>query len=104
MHRLLLTAALALLSSTAMAEYSFKVSNNTEQKIIGIEVSEDGDSWGKFDIGKGIPAGTTSKLVWDASTDDGGCEWAFRAKFADGSVSEEIPFDFCEEDLELEFD
>ena len=104
MQRTMLALMLAALSGTAAAEYSFDVSNNTDQKIIGIEVSEDGNDWGKFDIGAGIKAGTTSTLVWDASTDDSSCEWTFRATFADGSVSEEVDFDFCEEDLTLEFD
>ncbi len=103
MKRLLVVVALALLSGSALAEYSFKVSNNTDNKIVGIEVSEDGKEWGHFDIGKGIAAGSTSKLVWDASTDEGACEWTFRATFSDDSVSEEVDFDFCEEDLELEF-
>lgn len=103
MKRLLIAAVLALMSSSAFAEYSFKLSNNTDNKIVGIEVSEDGKTWGKFDIGSGIAAGTTSKLVWDASTDEGNCEWTFRASFSDGSVSDDVDFDFCEEDLELEF-
>lgn len=103
MKRVLLAVALVALSSSAFAEYSFKLSNNTASKIVGIEVTDDGETWGKFDIGSGIAAGTTSKLVWDASTDEGACEWTFRATFADGSVSEEVDFDFCEENLELEF-
>jgi hypothetical protein len=103
MKRALLVAALALLSGSAFAEYSFNLHNNTANKIVTIQVSDDGETWGKFDIGSGIPAGTTSKLVWDASTDDGACEWTFRATFADGSESEDVDFDFCEENLELEF-
>jgi hypothetical protein len=103
MQRLLIAVALTVFSGSALAEYSFKLSNNTASKIVGIEVSDDGESWGKFDIGSGIKAGTTSTLVWDASTDEGACEWTFRAKFADGSESEDVDFDFCEEDLELEF-
>ncbi len=103
MKKYFVSLALVLLSGTAMAEYSFKVSNNTDSRIVGIEVSEDGRKWGEFEIGKGIPAGTTAKLTWDASTDEGNCGWQFRAKFADGSESEALEFDFCEEDLELEF-
>lgn len=104
MKKLMMAAALAVLSGSAVAEYSFEVHNNTGSKIVGIEASEDGDSWGDFDIGRGIPSGSTSTLVWDSSTDDGNCVWAFRATFADGSVSEAVDFDFCEEDLVLEFD
>ena len=103
MKRYLLAFALALTSTAALAEYSFVVHNNTKAKIIEIHVSEDGENWGKFDIGKGIPAGASSQLVWDSSTDDSGCEWMFQATFSDGEVSEIVPFDFCEEGLELEF-
>lgn len=103
MKRALLLTALAMLSGSAFAEYSFNLSNNTDSKIVKIEVTDDGETWGRFDIGSGIAAGTASKLVWDASTDDGACEWTFRATFADGSESEDVDFDFCEEDLELEF-
>ncbi len=104
MKRILLAVALSMLSVAAWAEYSFKVTNNTDSKIVGIEVSDDGESWGEFDIGRGIGVGQTAKLVWDASTDDGECAWLFRATFADGSESEDVAFDFCEDDLELVFD
>jgi hypothetical protein len=104
MPRLLIALALAALSSSAMAEYSFDVSNNSDQRIIAIEASEDGSNWGEFDIGSGIPSGETMTLVWDSSTDDGNCEWEFRATFAEGHVSEPSVIDFCEGDLEIEFD
>ncbi len=103
MKRLVTALVLAFASTAALAEYSFVVHNNTGDKIVAIHVSEDGANWGKFNIGSGIPAGASSQLVWDASTDESGCEWLFRATFADGSESEEVPFDFCEEGLELEF-
>ncbi|MBK8285814.1 MAG: hypothetical protein IPK97_13610 [Ahniella sp.] len=94
---------LATMSLSASAEYSFEIANNTDSDIVGIVVSEDGENWGKFNIGEGIEAGTTSKLVWDSSTDDSGCEFFFMARFSDGSDSELTAFDFCEEDLVLEF-
>ena len=104
MKRLILAAALTLMAGSAWAEYSFSVQNNTSSKITGIEASEDGSSWGAFDIGGGIAAGSSMDLTWDQSTDDSNCEWHFRATFADGSTSEEVPFDFCEEGLVLEFE
>lgn len=104
MKRAILAAALTLMAGTAWAEYTFDVHNSTGSRITAIEVSEDGDEWGEFDIGSGIAAGATATLQWDASTDDSGCEWQFRATFADGSVSDEVSFDFCEDDLELTFD
>ncbi len=83
--------------------YDFTVTNSTEVKIVSIEVTEDGESWGPFDIGAGLAAGASTKITWAAHTDDSGCEWQVRAGYADGSESEPAEFDFCEEDLEIEF-
>ncbi|MCU0756044.1 MAG: hypothetical protein MUE46_13110 [Xanthomonadales bacterium] len=97
--------ALASLLGTAQAEeYSFTVNNNSGSKIVRIQVSEDGRNWGDFDIGSGIPAGASSELTWAEHTNDAGCVWQFVASFADGSKSDAVAFDFCEEDLELEFE
>ncbi|HVE72179.1 MAG TPA: hypothetical protein VNI54_12490 [Thermoanaerobaculia bacterium] len=97
-------ATLAL-SLPAMAdEYSFKVTNNTDTKITKILVSEDGKKFGFFDIGAGIPVGKTVTLVWDSSTDGESCEQYFKAVFSNGEQSEAQQFDFCEEDVELEFE
>jgi hypothetical protein len=87
----------------AEEEYSFKLHNTTKDKITKLLASEDGKEWGSFDIGKGIPAGETVTLKWDKKTDESGCKWYFKAVFADGDESETKQFDFCEEDLELEF-
>lgn len=84
-------------------EYSFKLKNTTKQTIKKLLVSEDGKAYGFFDIGSGIKAGETAKLVWDKSTNDGNCEQYFKAVFSDGEESEAVKFDFCEDDLELEF-
>jgi hypothetical protein len=84
-------------------DYSFKVSNTTSDKIKAIQVSENGRKWGYFDIGSGISPGATVTLVWDKSTNDENCTQYFKAIFADGSESESVKFDFCEDDLELEF-
>lgn len=100
--------AIVLLLTTSLAfaadEYSFEVKNNTDQTIKKILVSEDGKEYGYFDIGKGIKAGQTMELVWDASTNGESCKQYFKAVFADGSESEATKFDFCEEGLVLEFD
>lgn len=96
--------ALALFAAPAVSQaYSFTVTNSTDSRITKVQVSEDGKSWGYFDVGGGIPAGDAVEVTWDSSTDDSGCEWQVRATFADESVSEETPFDFCEEDLNIEF-
>lgn len=103
----LFAAALLLLSfSSAFAaddEYSFKVHNNTKQTIKKILVSEDGEEYGNFDIGNGIKAGATVTLVWDKSTNSESCTQYFKAVFANGEESEATKFDFCEDDLTLEF-
>ena len=85
-------------------EYTYKVHNKSKSTITALLASEDGKTYGAFDIGKGIPAGQTVTLVWDKSTDEGNCEQWIKAKFADGGVSPAAKFDFCEEDLVLEFE
>ncbi len=85
-------------------DYSFKVTNNTDAKIVKLLASEDGTKYGFFSIGAGIAVGKSMTLVWDKSTDESGCEWYFKAVFADNSESEAVPFDFCEDELELVFD
>ena len=96
---------LAFFSPVALGEeYSFKVQNNTKQTIKKLLASEDGDKYGFFDIGKGIKAGESMTLVWDKSTAGGKCTQDFKAVYEDDSESEAETFNFCEKDLELEFD
>lgn len=109
----LLACALVLMSfavnyahayRTATVEYTYKVHNKSQSTITALLASEDGKTYGEFDIGKGIPAGQTVTLVWDKSTDEGNCEQWIKAKFADGGVSPAAKFDFCEANLVLEFE
>ena len=102
-------AALAVAISSAPAaaqaeEYKFKITNNTNQTITKVLVSEDGDEYGFFNIGKGIKAGQTAELVWAQHTNDGECEQYFKAVFANGEESEPALFDFCESEVALEFE
>lgn len=85
-------------------EYKFKVTNNTDAKIVKLLASEDGEEYGFFNIGSGIAVGKSMELVWDKATDESNCEWYFKAVFADESESEAKAFDFCEDELELVFD
>lgn len=91
-------------AASASEDYSFKVHNNTKHAIKKILVSEDGKQYGYFDIGKGIKAGATEQLTWDKSTNGESCEQYFKAVFDNGEESEPQKFDFCEEDLTLEFE
>ena len=101
---LALTAVVFAVAATAVAdEYKFKVHNNTDTAIKKILVSEDGEEYGFFNIGSGIKPGQTVTLVWDSSTNGESCEQFFKAVFANGEESEPVQFDFCEEDLTLEF-
>ena len=85
-------------------QYSFKVTNTTEDKIVKMLASEDGKSYGNFELSReGIAPGKTVKLNWDKSTNKKGCNWYLKAVFEDGSETEAKKFDFCEEDLEIEF-
>ncbi len=83
--------------------YSFKIHNTTKVAITKLLASEDGKDYGNFDIGGGIAPGKEMTLKWDKSTDEKGCNWFFKALFADGEESEAKKFDFCEDDVELEF-
>ena len=102
-----LAAASALLAVAALtaaeSDYQFKVKNTTKETITKLLASEDGKSYGNFDIGKGIKPGETITLAWDKKTEGSDCEWYFKAVFEDGEESEAVKFDFCEDDLELEF-
>ena len=104
-QRLVIVAAVLLMSVSAFAdEYSFTVTNNTDTKITKILVSEDGEEYGFFKIGSGIAPGKTVKLVWDSSTDGESCEQYFKAVFANGEESEPQQFDFCEDEVAIEFE
>lgn len=99
--------ALAMMATASLtaaeSDYKFKVKNTTKETITKLLASTDGKSYGNFDIGKGIKPGESMTLVWDKKTDNSDCEWFFKAVFEDGEESEAESFDFCEEDLELEF-
>ncbi len=95
---------LAFFSSAVRAEdYSFKVHNNTKEMITKIVVSEDGETYGYFDIGDGIKAGDTETLVWHKSTNNQACSQWFKAVWASGEEGKPVKFNFCEKDLILEF-
>ena len=90
--------------SSSDDEYSFKVHNTTSDKIKKLLASEDGKDYGPFDVGRaGIAPGETMTLKWDKSTNKSSCEWYIKAIFDDGSETKAKKFDFCEEDLVLEF-
>lgn len=90
-------------ASAQDSEFSFKVINRTDVTIKKLMVSIDGKKWGFFDIGAGIGSGKSADLVWSKSTDSEPCKQWVKAVYADKSESKPVKFDFCEEDLELEF-
>ncbi len=101
---LLMAAGLLFVAAMdAQAEDSFVAHNTTKVAIKQMLVSQDGKTWGGFDIGKGIAAGESVTLVWAASTDNENCKQFVKAVFADGEEGEPVKFDFCEKGLELEF-
>jgi hypothetical protein len=105
---LLLTSAfvaVALFSPVVRGddEYSFKVHNNTKETITKLLVSEDGEKYGFFDIGDGIKPGETETLTWDKSTKGQSCHQWFKAVWENGDEGNPVRFDFCEENLTLEF-
>ncbi len=101
----LVVLTLGLMSSSALADdYAFKVENKTKSRIVKVMVSENGKKYAEFDIGKGIAPGKTVTLVWAEHTNDQACKQYVKAVYADGEESEPAKFDFCEEDLEIEFE
>ncbi len=100
---LLLTTIVPPVARGADNEYSFKVKNTTDELITKILVSEDGEKYGYFDIGKGIKPGETMTLVWDKSTNSSSCHQWFKAVWESGKEGKPVKFDFCEKDLQLEF-
>jgi hypothetical protein len=85
-------------------DYSFTVHNTTNDRITKLLASEDDQNYGTFDVGStGISPGQTVTLNWDKSTNDSHCKWFIKAVFDDGSETPAKKFDFCEEDLELDF-
>ncbi|WP_243438968.1 hypothetical protein [Fundidesulfovibrio soli] len=85
-------------------DYSFKVHNRTSVAIKQVLVKESGGKWGAFDIGSGIGPGKKATLVWAAHTNSQDCDQWIKVVYADGSESQSTKFDFCEDDLVLEFD
>jgi hypothetical protein len=94
---------LTITSAFAGESYKFKVTNNTRVWIKKVLVSENGKKYGFFDIGKGIRPGQTMTLVWDKSTNNEECKQYVKAVYSDGSESEPAIFDFCDPDVDLEF-
>lgn len=98
---------IALIGASApivRAEYKFTVHNNTKHTIVSLVAAENGQRSGEFDVGEGIAPGKSAVLEWDKSTDDSHCEWAFSAVYDDGTFSEPVVINFCEDELELVFD
>ena len=94
---------LAVRAGAAEDRYTFTIENTTDEKIVQLLVSEDGKEWAAFDIGKGVKPKQTVTLEWNEESNEQSCEQKVKAVYEDGSESEEAEFDFCEEDLELEF-
>lgn len=97
------TTFFSLIQNASAESYSFKLKNTQKHTMTKLQVSEDGKTWGAFDIGKGVKPGESATLVWNESTNNEDCQQKVKAAYDDGSESEVADFDFCEENLELEF-
>jgi len=98
----LIVAAVAFSAVHANDGHTFKVHNKSSKTIKNMLASEDGEHWGRFDIGDGIEPGQTVKIAWSRSTDDQACEQEFKVVFEDGSETAPAKFDFCDESIVLE--
>jgi hypothetical protein len=103
----LLSLAFVFMSFTVSkaqdSEFSFKIVNHTDSTIKKLLVSVDAKKWNFFDIGAGVAPGKTATMVWSKATDNDPCKQWVKAVYADKSESTPAKFDFCEDDLVLEF-
>src|SRR5947208_7458712 len=76
---LLATTVLPPVARGADDGYSFKVKNTTDELITKIPVSEDGEKYGYFDIGKGIKPAETMTLARDKATNTTSSHQWFKA-------------------------
>jgi hypothetical protein len=83
--------------NTGEEQWYFYVENSTDSKMTKLSASEDGRTWKKFNIGSGIRAGVTTKMIWSSSTNNESCKQYLKAKFADGSISKSRKFNFCKD-------
>lgn len=83
-------------------EYTFKVVNNSPDTIVKLMASEDGKTYGMFDLGGALRPGDSKMLAWDKSTNNSDCEWFFKGEIEGGKETQPVAFDFCEEGLVLE--
>jgi hypothetical protein len=93
-------AGLSLVVEVAPAsakEWYFWVDNHSSADITRLQVSQDKENWGYFDIGSGIGSGEQTKIVWDPSTDNERCSQWIRALFSDNTASAPTQFDFCDD-------
>jgi len=106
----MLATALLMMSFTLSfakphADYKFKVHTTPSwpsRRSRSRKMERNGAS---FDIGDGMEAGATGR-VWfgTKSTDNGGCEWYFKAVWSDGEESDAVKFDFLRKGtITLEF-
>jgi hypothetical protein len=100
---LLVTTFVSPLARGAEGDYSFKVKNTTKEPITKILVSEDGEKYGFFDIGKPLKPGETVTLVWDKASNGQSCTQWFKAVWESGEEGKPVKFNFCEKGLEIEF-
>ncbi|WP_019499066.1 hypothetical protein [Pseudanabaena sp. PCC 6802] len=92
---LLALSTVALPNAASAEQWYFYVRNNSSAAIKQLLVSENGSSWGYFDIGSGVGVGAQAKMIWDSSTNNQGCSQLIKAVFSDGSESQPSRIDFC---------
>lgn len=77
-------------------EYKFTVQNNTDTAISQVLVSEDGETWGYFNLDSNIAPDTEGEMVWGEHTNHEACSQWIKIGYVDGTITEPAKFDFCE--------
>ncbi|BAY13193.1 hypothetical protein [Calothrix sp. NIES-2098] len=79
-------------------QFTFTVTNNTDQAITELWASPDDEQWSQFTLGEeGIPPSETVTIAWAEYTNDSACEWYISAVFEDDSETDSAVFNFCDE-------
>ena len=83
------------------SQFTFSVSNESDQDIAALAASQDGSDWRKIRVDGGIPAHSMTELRWNSKEDRSVCVWQVKAQFDRGGESTPVEFDFCAADRVL---
>ncbi|MDB9515074.1 hypothetical protein PN499_28120 [Kamptonema animale CS-326] len=85
-----------LANPTKAEEFRFTIQNNSDVAVSQVLVSEDGETWGYFNLDSNIAPDTEGEMVWGEHTNHEACSQWIKIGYVDGTITEPAKFDFCE--------